>query len=169
MRKRVFTVITLVGLALTAVAQDAKRGPSTTEERKRFVAITHKMEAAPLDESLRTEIRWALGWLADVPDVSVTICLAPLGNFTKQKYKYEPQIFGQFTFSMGAFLIEHPDKADDKVAQYIVGVEGALKAYSAILSVKPDAHSKALDELLQKQSQGQLGDYVREASSQGCK
>ena len=169
MWKRIFAVIALVVLALTAVAQDAKRGPSIPEERKRFVAITHKMEAAPLDESLRPEIRWALEWLADVPDVSVTICLAPLGDFTKHKYKYEPQIFGQFTFSMGAFLIEHPDKADDKGAQYVAGVEGALKAYSAILNVKPDAHSKALDELLQKQSQGQLADYVREASSKGCK
>jgi hypothetical protein len=160
MRKRIFAVITLLVLALTVVAQDAKRGPSTPEERKRFVAITHKMEQAPLDDSLRPETRWALVWLIEVPDVTASLCTAPLGDFMKKKYKYSPEIVTQLTFSSGAFVIEHLDKADDKGAQYVAGVEGALKAYSAILSVKPDAHSKALDELLQKQSQGQLADYV---------
>jgi hypothetical protein len=169
MQKRIFAVITLVVLALTAAAQDAKRGPSTPEERERFVKFAHRSEAAPLDESLRSETKWAMIWLIEVPDVTVSVCTAPLGDFMKKKYKFEPEIIAQLTFSGGAFVIEHPDKANDKIAQYLAGVEGALKAYSAILIAKPDAHSKPLDDLLQKQSQGKLADYVRETSSQGCK
>lgn len=92
-----------------------------------------------------------------------------MGDFLKKKYKYSGEIVVQLTVSSGAFFIEHFDKADDKAAQYVAGVEGALKAYSAILIAKPDAHSKPLDELLLKQSQGQLADYVRDTSNQGCK
>jgi hypothetical protein len=167
--RKILAVITLALVAITAAAQDAKRGPSTPEEQERFVKFVHRSEAAPLDESLRSETKWAIVWLVEVPDVHVSVCTAPLGDFMKKKYKFSPEIVTQVMFSSGAFVIEHPDKAGDMVAQYLAGVEGALKAYNAILITKPDAHSKPLDDLLQKQSQGQLADYVRETSSQGCK
>jgi hypothetical protein len=65
---------------------------------------------------------------------------------------------------MGAFVIGHPDKAGDLNAQYVAGEQGALKAYNAILKSKPEAKSKGLDDLLEKQRQGKLVEFVREAS-----
>src|SRR5262249_36310206 len=88
----------------------------------------------------------------------------PLGDFMKKKYKYSPEITIQLTFSSGAFIIEHPDQAKDASAQCLAGVEGALRAYQSILKAKPDAHSKALDEVLEKQRNGKLADHVRDTN-----
>jgi carboxypeptidase Q len=151
-----------------ALQQQAQRGPSTPEERQRFVAIAQKMENAPLDGSLRKEREWGLQWLIQVPDITVELCIAPLGDFMNKKYKYSSEIVTQITFSSGAFIIEHPGQAKDVAAQRLAGMEGALKAYQSILKTKPDARSKALDELLEKQRDGKLADHVQETASKGC-
>ncbi|HKV91693.1 MAG TPA: hypothetical protein VJW20_03990 [Candidatus Angelobacter sp.] len=170
MKKATFLVPLLLSICSAAlVQQQALRGPSTPEERQRFVTLTHKMEDAPLDESLRSEREWALVWLVQIPDITVNVCTAPLGDYMKKKYKYSPEITIQLTFSSGAFIIEHPEKAKDEYAQCLAGVEGALKAYQSILKVKPDAHSKALDELLDKQRTGKLAEHVQEATSKATK
>ena len=167
--RRFTMVLWIVVVSVVASSQTASTGtPSTPEERERAATIAHKLETAPLDESLRPDREWLLKWIIQVPDIHVKLCTNVLGNFTKSKYKYSPEIVGQLTFSEAAFAIEHPDQASDDVAQYAAGVEGVLKAYSAILKMKPDAKSKPLDELGEKQAQGKLVDFVREASK-GCK
>ncbi|HEY3770808.1 MAG TPA: hypothetical protein VGN44_19195 [Candidatus Angelobacter sp.] len=154
--------------ALTvAVAQDApKRAPSTAEERQRFAALTHKLEQTPLDKSLYKEKIWAKKWLEDVPDVNVNICAPVLFgmDFIAEQNEYAPQLSYQATFGSATYIIEHPDKKTDTAAQYVAGVESALKSYSAIVKNNPDAKSKALDGLLEKQKQGKLADFVRDAS-----
>jgi hypothetical protein len=166
MRRVVCICLVLVGLCLSVAGQNgSKRGPSTPEERQRFVSIAHKLEQSPLDKDLQPEREWALLWLIQVPDFTVHVCT----GFMKKKYKYSSEIVVQVTFSSGAFLIEHPDKKDDRLAEYVAGVEGALNAYKAILKMKPEAKSKELDDLLEKQNQGSLLDFVRESSSKACK
>ena len=157
--------------AAHASAQDEpdkpKRGPSTQEERKRFVALTHKLETTPLDKGLYQEKGWAKIWLDAVPDINVTICPLVFGeDFLASRYKYAPQLSYQVTFASAVYIIEHPDKAKDTLAQYTAGVESALKAYKAILKSEPEAKSKSLDDLLEKQSQGKLAEFVREASKE---
>lgn len=147
--------------------QDQKRAPSTPEERKRFVALVHKLEKTPLDQSLNSEVSWALKWLQDVPDVNVNLCFDPLGPFVLEENRYDSRIRGQFVLGMGVFLIEHPQKTADVSATYLAGVESALKAYKSIVKSKPEAKSHGLDDLLSKQDDGQLADFVRDASK-GC-
>jgi hypothetical protein len=161
--KWICVVVVLAGLCASAQTNSA-RGPSTTEERARAVEVAHKLEVAPLDESLRGDREWLLLWLIQVPDIHVKICTNVLGDFMKAKYKHSSEIVGQLTFSAAAFVIEHPDQASSDLAQYQAGVEGVLKAYQAILKVKPKDRSKALDELLQLQSDGKLADSIKEAS-----
>lgn len=156
----------LICCSLSAAQDAAKRGPSTAEERKRFLEITRKMAESPLDPALSADRDWALKWLIAVPDINVDVCNAPLGDFMNAQYKYTPQIMGQLTFSTGAFIIEHPDKAKDRSSQYVAGMEGALQAYKSILKSKPDATVKELDDLLDKQKKGTLATFVR-ASCQG--
>jgi hypothetical protein len=170
MRKALWILLAAVILSVPGLGQgQAKRGPSTPEERTRFVAIAQKMEQSPLDPGLRPEREWALFWLIEVPDVTVKLCTAPLGDLMKKKYKYSSEIVAQLTFSSGQFIIEHPDQAKkDTNAQYVAGVEGALRAYQSILRAKPDAKSKELDELIQRQTQGTLTEYVRDAAGKGC-
>src|SRR5215472_262723 len=167
MRKTVWACLAVLVASLLAVAQN-QRGPSTAEERARYVAIAQKLERAPLDPELRPEREWALRWLIEVPDINVSVCTAPLGEFMKKKYKYSPEVVTQLTFASGQFIIEHPEQAKDATAQYVAGVEGALRAYQSILKVKPEAKSRELDELFQKQTQGTLAEFVRDAAGKGC-
>lgn len=172
MRKAGLSSLLLFSLSIMALASaqdEPKRAPSTAQERQRFVALTHKLEQNPLDKSLYDDKRWAKQWLEDVPDINVTICAPVLfgTDFLREQNKYTPQLSYQATFGSAAYIIEHPDKKADTTAQYIAGTESALKAYSVLVKSNPDAKSKALDQLLEKQKQGKLADFVRDASK-GC-
>lgn len=171
-RKRIVNATWLLVLTfgISGMTQNTPaRGPSTPEERAREVAITRKLEAAPLDKSITAEREWALKWLIEVPDLTVSVCPSAMGkDFLKTRYKYSSNLVVQLTLSSAAFIIEHPGQASDKVAMYTAGAEGVLKAYAAILKDNPKDKWKALDEPVEKQGQGQLADYVRE-NSRSCK
>jgi len=49
------------------------------------------------------------------------------------------------------------------VAVYIAGLEGALRAYESILTTKPNAKWKFLDDLIEKRNKGKLAEHVRQA------
>ena len=170
MRKAGLISLILFSLAVVAFAQDEpkdepKRAASTAAERQRFLALTRKLEQSPLDKSLYDEKKWAKKWLDDIPDINVSICPVLFGvDFLAEQNKYAPQLSYQATFGSAAYIIEHPDKAGDLDGQFIAGVESALKAYSAIVKSEPQAKSKALDSLLEKQKEGKLADFVRSAS-----
>jgi len=162
----------LAGLLIfsaVCVAGQGQRGPSTPEERARFVSIARKFDANPLDPSLKQDREWAILWLIQVPDIRAKMCTEVLGPaYNKEKYRHASEITMQLLLSGGAFVIENPDNAKDDKAQYLAAVEGALKAYQSILREEPEATSKALNDLQQKQSQSTLADFVRE-SSKKCK
>ena len=174
MRKAGLISLILFFTAVLSFAQnepknEPKHAPSTKEERQRFLTLTRKLEQNPLDKSLYAEKTWAKKWLEDIPDINVNICAPILFglDFVTEQNKYTPQLSYQATFGSAAYIIEHPDKAGDTDAQFVAGVESALKSYSAIVKSDLDAKSKSLDALLEKQKQGKLADFVRSASK-GC-
>lgn len=140
---------------------------STPEDRQRLVAVAHKLEAAPLDPALASERQWAVVFAISAPDVHVRMCPMLLGDLRRPKYKYRSQISEQLLISSAAFLIEHPEQADNYRAQSIAGMEGVLKAYSAIIKADPQATAKSLDDLLEKQREGKLAETVSEVVK-GC-
>lgn len=150
-----------LGLALIsgfvpAMAQDA---PSSPDDRARFVAITRSLEEAPLQPNARADRAWALSWLTDAPDVSVTACLSSLGGMD-EGYPYAGEIVLQYMFSMAVFVIQHPGMTNDPNAQQVAGVAGALRAYRAILSSRPEATSPSLDSLMEIESRGGLPEFI---------
>jgi hypothetical protein len=154
-----------LGLALVcgltpAAAADAASSP---EDRQRFVSVTRNLERAPLDPALKADRAWALAWLSEAPDVTVTVCATAMGDMLKSNYPYSGEIALQNMFSIGVLVIERPETADDANAQQLAGMEGALNAYRSILRDKPDAKSAALDKLLRAQSQGELPEILRKA------
>ena len=163
-----WAILALLAACSLATAQDEpKRGPSTAEERKRFLELTRKLEQTPLDKALYPDKRWAIRWIDDIPDINVNVCPLVLGeDFLSSHYLYTPDIVGQVVFGNVAFLIEHPDKKNDQVAQYTAGVESALKAYKGMLRADPMHVSHSLEDLLEKQTQGKLQDFVRENSKE---
>lgn len=151
-----------LGLALMfglgpAMAQDAPS--SSSDDRARFVSITRRLEAAPLQPDARADRAWALSWLTEAPDVSVNVCLGSLGGMD-EGYPYAGEVMLQYVFSMAVLVIEHPEMTNDPNAQQVAGVAGALRAYRAILGNKPDATSPALDSLMEIESQGGLPEFI---------
>ena len=112
--------------------------------------ITHKLESKPLEGALNKEAEKALKRLIEVHDIHVAICAAVFSDLDATRNKYSGQITRQYMLASGAFVIENPDKAADAAATNLSAVQSVLKVYSAILQQKPEAKSKALDDLLRQ-------------------
>ena len=155
-------VVALAAAVLVLAAAAAARGPSTPQERARFVRITRALEQDPLNENLRSDREWALRWLIEIPDISVKVCSGPLSALLDTKKNYSPELFTHNLFASASFIIENPDKAKDDNAVFVAGVEGVLRMYESILKEKPKARHKALDQLMQKRDQGEFAHQVRQ-------
>jgi hypothetical protein len=153
-------ILPLLFSLLSGTAQS--RDPASAEWRQRVVAIAHKLEAAPLDPALSPEREWAEKWILENPDVRVRVCMQLLPDLRRPRYKFRLEIVDQMMLSSAAFLIEHPDKAGDHLAENVGGLQGVLKGYAAIVKSNPDARVQALDDMLEKQSRGQLVEFARE-------
>lgn len=145
-------------------AQQAKRGPSTEQERKRMVTLITLLENNPLDKDAKAYRGEVIRWLTDVPDISVTICPDLLPGLLESKKKYAGDLFLQSTFSTAKFIIEHMDQAKDDLSVNTAGVEGTLRAYAALQKQKPDVRFSMLDDLADKQKKGTLQDYMKAAT-----
>jgi len=136
--------------------------PASAEQRQRVVAIAHKLEVAPLDQALFPEKEWAKQWVLENPDVRIRMCMQLLPDLRRPRYKFRLEIVDQMMLSSAAFLIEHPDKVGDHLAENVGGLQGVLKGYVAIVKSNPDARIQALDDMLEKQSRGELVEFARE-------
>ncbi len=145
------------------------RGPSTREERAKVVALTRLLERDPLGENAPATRQWLREWTIEVPDIAVSVCADLLGHGLGDNYPYSRDVNLQVVFSAAAFAIEHQDKRRDDIAQYIAGVEGALRVYEVLLKSKPDAKSAFLDEFLAKRDHGELVDHVAKLAKEKCK
>ncbi len=170
MKRFCFPVVLVLACAVAVVAQQQARGPSTAEERARFVGIASRFEADPLDKNLQSDREWAFRWLVEVPDIAVTFCVDTLGDFykAKPKYKYGAEVTLATLLGTGAFVIQNPEKAKDRHAVNLSGAESVLRVYKAILKKDPGATSKSLDALAAKQAAGQLAEEVRKNGA-NCK
>lgn len=171
MHKLILLVILSLAFACAApvsLAQENKK-PSTPEERAQAVRLTRVLEADPLSKDAKEARKQLLVWLIQVPDISVTICTDFLSPLIGKNKNYSTELHMQEMFSSAAFIIENPDKATDEPVVYLAGLEGTLKAYEAILKVKPKAKWEHLDYLLDKRNKGELDDYVAEVMKTGCK
>jgi hypothetical protein len=142
-------------------AQAFAQATSTPEERAHWAEVTHKLESSPLDVNVSQEGDKVLQRVMDVHDFHVPLCVAFFTEFNTMKYTYAHAIMRQFMLASAAYLIENPDKANDRNAMNQAAIESVLKTYAAILQQKPDAKNKTIEDLLQKQKQGKLAEYVQ--------
>lgn len=168
--KQVKLVIALLLIVLTAqISFGQGNKTSKPEDKAAFVKGTRLLEQDPFNKKAKEISRSLLIWLIEAPDVSVTLCtdfLTPIGK----KYKYSPETTGQFTFGMGAFIIENPDKAEDASATYQGGIESVLKMYESMLKEKPNTKNEFLDSLVEKRNKGEIGQFIAAILSKGgCK
>jgi hypothetical protein len=170
--KRLFVVppalAFLLLFATSSLAQN-QRGPSTPQERETAVKIARLLETDPFHKDAKKMREGLFTWLIEVPDIHLELCSAYLGSEKSTDKNYGSEIFGQTMFSSAAFIIEHPDQANDRVAVNLAGVEGALKVYENVLTTKPKAKSAFLDGLVEKRNKGELRAYVEEIANTKCK
>ena len=144
----------------------ADRGPSTLKERTRALRLVRQLEEEPLGPEATEARRWLALWLLDVPDLQVRYCAEVLGGDRGARQRVRPELLAQIPWSGAAFLIENPDKKA-RAEVYTAGVLGALRAYEALIRVKPEQRSPLLDSLLTRRDAGELAAYVTE-TSQAC-
>lgn len=163
MRIAALPAVLLALLIYAAPALAQTNAHSSPEDQRRFVSIVQSLERAPLNPDLQDDRQWAIRWLTETPDVSVTACLASLGGMSRKDYARAPEIVAQYTLAMAAFILGNPAKSNDPDAQQLAGVEGALNAYRSIRAAQPQEKSPALEKLLELQSRGELPAFVQKA------
>lgn len=151
---------------LSAMAVD--RGPSTPEERKQALEYIHNWQADPLGPRAKDQFAWVLKWLADVPDVTVHVCMI-LDKLPRGDKKDSATIFGGAFMAQAAFVIESPNKKDDQMVEYEAGAEGALRVYEMLLKANPKDRQPYLDDLIQRREAGTLSQFVKERAVAACK
>jgi hypothetical protein len=149
-------------IAATLRAQD--RGPSTAEERATAVKLARLLENDPLDPHAKDARQWFTVWLIAVPDITVSACGDLLGPTPRSAKKYSSELMVQALYSSAAFMIEHPEKVQDKVAIHQAGLEGTLKAYASIRKQQPKYDGPLLNDLQERQARGELRAYAESAA-----
>ena len=173
-RKQILTIF--LAACLFAIPMSAQgpmpiqeeRGPSTPEERAKVVRLTRQLERDPLGKDAKEVRQWLTVWMIHVPDIVVRPCPSLLGPLVGSKEDYSAELMAQMNFSQAAYIIENPGKTDDVVELFAASVEGALRAYEAILKKKPAARRPYLDELLVKRDRGEIRAYVKQGMA-GCR
>ena len=164
--RMVLTTMLLL-LFLQASPALAKRA-STPEDRSKAVRLARELEQDPAADDALEKRKWLIKWYEKVPDITVTICNL-LGPMPGDDHPFFPFVLAQSMFSQGAFIIEHPDQADDKVAVQTAGMIGSLKVYDIFVKAVPDGRLPFLDELLKRREEGTLATYMAEAVAKECK
>ena len=144
----------LVSFSAAAISPD-----SSDNGEEKFIRLTHQLEDAPLgdtDKSIRT---WLIQWTVDSQDIAVVACDV-MDSLSESKTPNAGIYTTQMMFGNAAYQIANPDKRDDLVATQLAGVRSALKAYQSVLAKDPGARILHFDELMKKDKDGTLQEYL---------
>jgi hypothetical protein len=171
MRRLLITSLALTIVFLLAVPSLAQnqRGPSTPQERENAIKAARLLETDPFHKDAKNIREWFFRWLVEVPDIHIDLCPAYRSPDKSTDKNYGAEIFMQTMFSSAAFIVEHPDQANDRAAVDTAGLEGALKVYENVLTTKPKAKSAFWDGLLEKRNKGELRAFAEETANTKCK
>ena len=153
--RRTIILALFVIVLLSPCAVFSTRGPSTPEERARAVDLVEFLESRPTAPEAREARKWLVSWLAEVPDLTVTVCLDPLGS-SRDLEGVPADLTFQQVFSQAAFLIRILEAKGGSVEAYVAGVEGALRAYEAMRESDAVHELKVFEELKRERAAGKL-------------
>jgi len=167
-----WTGLAMVAVLIAGASQPRPaqaRGPSTPEERARFVALVHSLESDPVGEHSNATREQLRRWMRDVPDIRFKVCPELLASALTDEYPYSRALSLQAMLSGATLTLERPGEAREDVAVYTAGLQGALRAYEVLLRSRPDAHRVELDELVKKRDRGELRDHLARLAKERCK
>jgi len=155
-------------LLIAPIAAVADRGPSTPDERKQVIELIHAWQASPLGPQAKDQFATVLKFFADVPDLTVHVCMI-LDKLPKGDKKDGNVIFGGAFMAQAAFVIENVDKMPVLLDEYQAGTEGALRVYELLLKANPKDRESYLDDLILRRENETLAEFVKERSLAACK
>lgn len=165
MRRAIPILLGLI-LLLTSVGVSAQKDDKN--ETDTLIKAARFLEQKPFDKSAKDVRAWAIKWVIATDKVSVTVCSLLISGIDK-KYKYNGELFGQYTISMAAFKLANPDKAKDEDAAQLAGIDSTLTSYEAMVKEQPKARNAFMDDLLAKRASGALPQFVAENNCKGKK
>ncbi len=133
---------------------------NVSEERLRVAQAVRALETNPLGAEAERQRRQLKSWIDEAPDLSVPVVPELLPSLESATTGRAQEIFTQMILSSAAYSIEHPGKAADDAAVCIAGLEGALRAYEAILVQEPDCRRPELDAMTGRMRAGTLPEHV---------
>jgi hypothetical protein len=149
-------------------ALNRPKGPTTAQEKQRFVELAYRLQQTPLDPALRPEFQELFAVMTDATDFTVYICPASMPLMgEKPEYKYASELLALDIMAMTAYILQNPTTGKEGPVHNRAGLTATLRGYEAILKQEPSAHSKVLDDLLLLEKQGTLDDWFH-AHSKGC-
>ncbi len=151
--RRMVGVLGLVLLAGT-MAVTQQRGPSTPQERAQVLDLAKKLQETPLDTSLQSQRDHMTIVVVEAPDLNPTTCADEM-PWIKGKYRYANELNIVHLLSATAYLINNGPKRDEQAA-HLAGLEGAIKAYQAMVRQTGKAKWQPMEELVTKYTSGEL-------------
>jgi hypothetical protein len=138
-------------------------GQTTADDRKHWAEITHKFEAAPLDDDARRDARFAVAEISASHDFHVVLCKTFYEDFDASKYEHHAEI--RLLYMLGVTTYQVETSKTDQEGTNLYALHTVLKGYAAILHDEPKAKDKLLDELANADAKGKLADLI---AKKGC-
>ena len=163
--KLLFALLLVVSTALPAIA-----GKRSDAEQKELEAWAQGLDRESVHRAVQDHERDPLGEHArkirpvlavHFEPLDYIVCLDQIGPLLDTKKKPHEAVFWQVVFGSGDFVEQYPDRAKDKFAYMVAGLESGLRAYEIILKTQPKARHKLLDDLLPLRDTGRLLEFVQ--------
>ncbi len=158
--KKLTIIFTLFLIGLTVQISFAQNKPG---DKETLIKATQILEAQPFQEKAKDFRNWAMRYIIETDDVSITVCSQMLTSIMDKKNKYADELLAQYSMGMAAFKLANPAKAKDENSAQLAGMESMLKAYENMVKEKPKAKFQALDDLTAKRDKGELKKFVEDA------
>jgi len=158
--KKLTIIFALVLIGLTDQANFAQNKPS---DKETLIKAAQILEAQPFQEKAKEFRTWAMRYIIETDDVSITVCSQMFSSIMDKKNKNADELLAQYSMGMAAFKLANPDKVKDENSAQLAGMESMIRAYENMIKEKPKTKFQALDDLVTKRDKGELKKFVDEA------
>ncbi|WP_250625498.1 hypothetical protein [Pinirhizobacter soli] len=157
---RIALMAVSVMLAVAVSAEPAKKLEDMTDAEK-VVKFTAFLEAHPFDPNAAAMQVWLLDWEDKSKDVVDVVCP---GVVTPLMAKHTPnasQLMRQYIFGSAASQLIEPARKDQLLPNQVAGVHSMILAYRSMIATHPGDRIPFIDDLSQKDEQGQLEETLK--------
>jgi hypothetical protein len=153
-------------LSTLAVGLAAAQAPAPEANFPVWTALSHKLEADPLNPALNKDAELAVQELSTSSDFHTPLCNSFFSFFNKltaSGYPYQAQIYRLYILGSATYRIE--TGKTDPYGTNLYAFTSVLKGYSTILAHDPVSRDKVMDSLLVTDLKGKLPDLLKKDST----